>query len=64
MSLFGQNQSFGGSFGSTTTTAVPNPNKDMEVSNPPDDSISSLAFSPASVQQNFLIAGSWDNNVR
>ena len=36
-----------------------NPNKDMEVSNPPDDSISS-----ATVQQNFLIGGSWENNVR
>ena len=41
-----------------------NPNKDIEVQNPSDDSISSLAFSPASVQQNFLVAGSWDNNVR
>jgi len=65
MSLFGQSQStFGGGFGTASNTTVPNPNKDMEVSNPPDDSISALAFSPASVQQNFLIAGSWDNNVR
>jgi hypothetical protein len=37
--------------------------KDFEVTSPPDDSISSLAFSPTTVQQNFLIAGSWDNNV-
>ena len=36
----------------------------FQVSNPSDDSISSLAFSPASLQQNFLVAGSWDNNVR
>ncbi|XP_018334109.2 mRNA export factor isoform X2 [Agrilus planipennis] len=38
--------------------------KDFEVTSPPDDSISSLAFSPATIHQNFLIAGSWDNNVR
>jgi hypothetical protein len=34
-----------------------NPNKDIEVQNPPDDSISSLAFSPPSLQQNFLVSG-------
>ena len=33
--------------------------------NPPDDSISCLRFSPPSVNNSsFLIAGSWDNNVR
>ncbi len=43
----------------------PNPMKDVEVSNPPDDSISCLRFSPPSVTTtSFLIAGSWDNNVR
>ena len=68
MSLFGQ-PSFGSStntaFGtSATTTTMANPNKDIEVSSPPDDSISSLAFSPPSVPNNFLVAGSWDNNVR
>lgn len=41
-----------------------NPMKDFEVVSPPDDSISSLAFSPASIPQNFLVAGSWDSNVR
>mmetsp|Transcript_16791 Transcript_16791/g.23359 ORF Transcript_16791/g.23359 Transcript_16791/m.23359 type:complete len:329 (-) Transcript_16791:43-1029(-) len=38
-----------------------NPNKDIEVPSPPNDSISSLAFSP---KGNFLVAGSWDNQVR
>jgi len=70
MSLFGQ-PSFGGaatgtsSFGNPATgSTVANPNKDYEVANPSDDSISSLSFSPASIQQNFLVSGSWDNNVR
>ena len=35
--------------------------KDLEVSDPPPDSISSLSWSP---QADFLAAGSWDNNVR
>nr|QBH73980.1 mitotic checkpoint protein and poly(a)+ RNA export protein [Brunneria borealis] len=52
------------SFGATTTPSSANPMKDFEVTSPPDDSVSSLAFSPASIPQNFLIAGSWDNNVR
>ena len=73
MSLFGQpsmnsfgsasNTTFGAGAGATGSVA--NPNKDYEVSNPSDDSISSLAFSPPSVTtNNFLVAGSWDNNVR
>lgn len=41
-----------------------NPMKDVEVSTPPDDSISALEFSPATMQQTFLIAGSWDSTVR
>lgn len=51
------------SFGATVTPSTANPMKDFEVSSPPDDSISSLAFSPSTLPQNFLIAGSWDNNV-
>lgn len=47
-SLFGQNQS---------------KSKDFEVTSPPDDSISALAFSPATVPLTFLVAGSWDNKV-
>ncbi|GLH13561.1 WD repeat-containing protein 55 homolog [Gryllus bimaculatus] len=52
------------SFGATPTPSSANPMKDFEVTSPPDDSVSSLAFSPATIPQNFLIAGSWDNNVR
>ena len=37
-----------------------NPMKDWEVQQPPDDSISKIVFSP---QANYLVAGSWDNNV-
>ena len=48
----------------TTTSATANPMKDFEVVSPPDDSISSLAFSPATIPQNFLVAGSWDCSVR
>jgi len=52
----------GGAVASTPTTS--NPMKDFEVVSPPDDAVSCLAFSPATIPQNFLIAGSWDNNVR
>merc|ERR1712013_459297 len=45
-------------------SGLSNPNKDYEIANPSDDSISSLAFSPATIQQNFLVSGAWDNNVR
>ena len=72
-----QNTSFSAQ---AATGTMANPNKDIEVSsqsetsdlsinqsqvsNPSDDSISSLAFSPPSLPNNFLVAGSWDNNVR
>lgn len=55
----GGNASFGGTRTQQTTPVV----KDYEVMSPPEDSVSSLAFSPAALQQNFLVAGSWDNNV-
>ncbi|KAL4655258.1 mRNA export factor-like isoform X2 [Arapaima gigas] len=38
--------------------------KDFEVVCPPEDSVSCLAFSPRAVPGNFLIAGSWANDVR
>lgn len=37
------------------------PDKDIEVADPPPESISSLGFSPVA---DYLAAGSWDNNVR
>ena len=39
------------------SASVANPNKDYEIENPADDSISSLAFSPASIQANYLVSG-------
>lgn len=66
MSIFGgSNTSFGttSNFGNLTTQTNYNPMKDIEVVSPPDDSVSSLAFSPSILPTTFLIAGSWDNNV-
>ncbi|KAG7258828.1 hypothetical protein CRUP_018998 [Coryphaenoides rupestris] len=65
MSLFGTNSGFGaGGTGVFTTTDSHNPMKDVEVTSPPDDSISCLAFSPPTMPGNFLIGGSWANDVR
>ena len=64
--MFGAPTSFGSStlFASTAATVTnTNPMKDIEVPNPPDDSVSSLAFSPGTLPTTFLTAGSWDNNV-
>jgi len=61
-----QTSTFGGGsslFNSQATAANFNPMKDIEVPQPPDDSISSMKFSPPSLPANFLAAGSWDNNV-
>lgn len=58
------NQSTLNTFSGTAAPNPANPMKDFEVVQPPEDSISALAFSPATLPQNFLIAGSWDNNVR
>lgn len=41
-----------------------NPMKDIEVTSPPDDTVSAMEFSPMALQQNFLLAGSWDSSVR
>nr|QBH73992.1 mitotic checkpoint protein and poly(a)+ RNA export protein [Nicoletia phytophila] len=51
-------------FGTAAAPTTANPMRDFEVTSPPDDSVSSLAFSPPTLSQNFLVAGSWDNNVR
>lgn len=48
----------------TQVTSNPNPMKDFEVTSPPDDTVSAMEFSPSTLQQNFLIAGSWDSSVR
>uniref|UniRef100_A0A5F9D1P1 Rae1 protein homolog n=1 Tax=Oryctolagus cuniculus TaxID=9986 RepID=A0A5F9D1P1_RABIT len=67
MSLFGTTSGFGTSgtsmFGSTTTDNH-NPMKDIEVTSSPDDSVGCLSFSPPTLPGNFLIAGSWANDVR
>ncbi|XP_025709132.1 mRNA export factor RAE1 isoform X2 [Callorhinus ursinus] len=67
MSLFGTTSGFGTSgtsmFGSTSTDNH-NPMKDIEVTSSPDDSIGCLSFSPPTLPGNFLIAGSWANDVR
>nr|POE84182.1 protein rae1 [Quercus suber]POE84840.1 protein rae1 [Quercus suber] len=47
-------------FGAAVTTNT-NPNKSFEVAQPPSDSVSSLCFSP---KANYLVATSWDNQVR
>mmetsp|Transcript_21556 Transcript_21556/g.87976 ORF Transcript_21556/g.87976 Transcript_21556/m.87976 type:complete len:361 (-) Transcript_21556:2028-3110(-) len=42
-----------------------NPNNDFLVANPPNDSISQIAFSPRTLQpKNFLVGGTWDNEAR
>uniref|UniRef100_A0A915I9Y5 Uncharacterized protein n=1 Tax=Romanomermis culicivorax TaxID=13658 RepID=A0A915I9Y5_ROMCU len=41
-----------------------NPMKNIEVSQPPDDTVQCLKFSPAALQSTFLVSGSWDNLVR
>lgn len=52
---------FGGQSASTITV---NPSNDFEVNAPPDDTVSAMRFSPATLPQTFLLAGSWDNSVR
>ncbi|KAI0925711.1 hypothetical protein AcV5_008375 [Taiwanofungus camphoratus] len=50
--------------GASTSTAIGSNSqgdKDIEVADPPGDSISSLAFSS---QADYMAVGSWDNNVR
>jgi len=70
MSLFGGSSTFGSPFGQnnavqpTTTFNNQTQKRDMEVTSPPDDSVSAMAFSPACVPTTLLIASSWDSNVR
>ncbi len=62
-SAFRPGSLFGNTAAATTSTGNPNPMKDFEVVQPPDDSVQTLKFSPPAVQQNFLVSGSWDNLV-
>jgi len=62
--LFGSNSNTTNNKFSTKATGSHNPMHDVEVSSPPDDSISSIEFGPSGMQGNFLIAGSWANDVR
>lgn len=63
--MFGQSTLGGTStFGATAPTTSTNRMNDFEVVSPPEDSVSALEFSPATMQQNFLIAGSWDCSIR
>ncbi|CAF3388023.1 unnamed protein product [Rotaria socialis] len=48
-------------FGLSTTTPV---QQDVEVVQSPEDSISCMKFSPASISQTYLIATSWANDIR
>ncbi|KDQ59375.1 hypothetical protein JAAARDRAFT_34097 [Jaapia argillacea MUCL 33604] len=48
-------------FGTSASAPTPLAVQDIEVADPPTDSVSSLAFAPAA---DFLAAGSWDNHVR
>lgn len=52
--MFGQGSAF-------AAGTAHNPMKDVAVTQPPGDSISKLAFSP---NANYLLASTWDNNVR
>lgn len=60
-SALGTNTTFGAQ--PAQAAAPVNPNKDYEVASPPDDTVSALKFSPATMAQNFLVAGSWDSSV-
>ncbi|PKS07698.1 hypothetical protein jhhlp_006306 [Lomentospora prolificans] len=59
-----------GLFGSSSTTSTtPNQtlgdlSKDVALSNPPEDSVSDIAFSPAQGNTDFLAVSSWDKKVR
>lgn len=50
--------------GQSASTITVNPSNDFEVNAPPDDTVSAMRFSPATLPQTFLLAGSWDNSVR
>lgn len=55
---------FGGSSSSSATSTVGDLKQDVALNDPPTDSISDLAFSPAANTPDFLAVASWDNKVR
>lgn len=62
--MFGSPLTGQSAFGATPQVQAMNPMKDIEVTSPPDDTVSAMEFSPIALQQNFLLAGSWDSSVR
>ncbi|KAL1893268.1 RNA export factor gle2, partial [Ceratocystis pirilliformis] len=61
--LFGGNSAAASS--STTNSTTGDLSKDVALSNPPEDTISSMSFSPAASQaSDFLAVSSWDKKVR
>lgn len=62
--MFGSTLTGQSAFGATPQVQTMNPMKDLEVTSPPDDTVSAMEFSPIALQQNFLLAGSWDSSVR
>jgi mRNA export factor len=60
MAFFGNTSTTGGvgAAGNTSSSAA---DKDIEVADPPTDSISSISFSS---QADYMAVGSWDNSVR
>jgi mRNA export factor len=55
---------FGTATTATAAAAATPTQKDVEVIHPPDDAISCIRFSPQSIQQTYLIASSWANDIR
>lgn len=55
---------FGGASSSSTSTTVGDLKSDVPLSDPPTDTISDLAFSPAPNGPDFLAVSSWDAKVR
>lgn len=53
---------FFGQAAAAATTTTSSADKDIEVSDPPADSVSCLSFSNATAGD-YLAVGAWDNNV-
>lgn len=49
---------------STTSQTLGDLSKDVALTNPPEDSVSDIAFSPAQGNTDFLAVSSWDKKVR